>query len=270
VASGSDASTLARQCHTIWGNLEITSSTSGDVTLNGVKNITGNLGPANDYDIATNTQLTNLESQSLEQIGLWLDIPPASHLQTIRLPHLQSIGTGINLVSLPSLKAIDLSGLQSVGQQFLLVNASRLESLAIPRNVASDDSLAISITGTNLESLNSFAVKVQNLDLSYNPRLSQVTVYLSETQGAWFPNGTALVDGHISLYNNAHSVSVSFPDLVSTVGYIELWACSHIFVPSLSVVGGGLYLRDATFASFAAPNLKTVNGTVNITGAFSG
>src|SRR5579871_4797964 len=121
IYGAADASILASSCPTIWGDLVIMPNASGDIDLNGVTNITGNLKTADLVGNAPSTGITSIHSRTLRQTG-GLDIYSVPLLQNISFPNLESIAGGgqIYIGNALELSLIDLSSIQT-GAEFIQI-----------------------------------------------------------------------------------------------------------------------------------------------------
>jgi hypothetical protein len=123
---------------------------------------------------------------------------------------------------------------------------------------------------TGLKNLNGFTSNPGGVYFTQNDFLVQVTIEISGTTSIG-PN-TLSFDGTgvVLLSSNSGSVNVSLPNLSNIDGYMQLEKCSALSVPALYRINGSFTTQNATFNSLQAPNLGIINGTLNITGSFTG
>jgi len=268
-----EASSLASQCTVLYGDVQLGPSISGDISLDGLENITGSLKPSVDDWNQTNTQLTHFESATLLEIGSNLDFHNATLLQTVSFPKLGSM-LGLFIGFTPALERLDLSSLQSSGELFQIADTPALENLIIPAGLKCPSNHGLAIATTNLTSIEGFpssAGSAGNVVIINNPRLKKVNLEITDTNLEWFDNGTLRdYTGWLVVNSNAASVNISLPNLTKTMGGIALGNCSQLSIPALSVVNGSFEIINASFKSVSAPNFSLINGDLNITGAFSG
>jgi hypothetical protein len=64
-------------------------------------------------------------------------------------------------------------------------------------------------------------------------------------------------------------IAVNLSNLVPVTGSISVGNIVLLSIPSLALVNGSIYVVNASFPSLFAPQLQTIIGDLNITGAFS-
>ena len=268
MASSADATALATQCQELWGNVELAPNISGTITLDGIKSIAASLESTTENG---GFQLTGIDSLSLLQIGVGLNLTAMSMLQSVSFPNLQSIGAILALAFLPSLKTINFSSLRSTGGQLLIQDVPELEVMAISPDLASPTNLGLSFINTGLASINGFISSGGSVNIINNTRLSQVDLQITNTNVTLLSNDEVYVGtGYVKIIDNAPSVNISLPNLMTTAGSIAFGNCSELSIPALSIVGGDFVIINASFSSLTAPNLSLINGTLNVTGSFTG
>jgi hypothetical protein len=105
---------------------------SGDIILDGLTNLTGSITPLVGYPNFTGTQITTIRSQSLLQIGGYINIYTAPMLQSVSFPKVQNIVEQIYIGDSPKLTEIDLSSLQDCGSWLRIFDTPLLTLLKIP------------------------------------------------------------------------------------------------------------------------------------------
>jgi hypothetical protein len=250
----------------------LAANSNGDINLDGLVNITGGLGPSDIYPNFTGTQITSFHSKSLISIGGGLALYTAPLLEYISLPGLQSVGQQIVIGDAPLLTSINLSSAQTLGSMLRIFLVWNLTDLRFPVNVNGGRAVSgIGITETALKNVSGFTSTPGDVYFASNSILEEVTVDISETtfqnplpNDAW--DGT----GVIVATNNSATVNVSLPNLTAVQGYIQLDNCSALSIPVLNRINGSFTMQNASFISLKAPNLGLINGTLNITGSFTG
>lgn len=139
-----DAGALS-SCETVKGDIEIAEHTTGGISLDGVREITG----------------------SLTAIG-------AANLSSLSAPDLESIGKTFKLNGLITLTTLSFGSLTEVGA-IDWAALPNLQALSFAKGVSKAGS--VSITNTGLTSLNGISLDtVGDFDITANPALSEVNV----------------------------------------------------------------------------------------------
>ena len=271
IYDAADASVLASSCPTIWGDLVIMPDASGDIDLDGVTNITGNLQTVNLAGNFPTTGITSIHSRTLRQMG-GLDIYSVPLLQNISFPNLESIaGDGqIYIGNALELSLIDLSSIQTGGEFIQIFSTPSLTNYKYPMNVSlAPTTWGIVIAGTGLTSINGFTDNPGGISFYDNPNLKEVSLQINETTEAYFLPQPFRA-GSIAIRNSSDAVRINFPFLAAVASWIALDNPSELSIPALSIVNGSFTVTNASFKSLSAPNLEFINGSLNITGSFSG
>lgn len=262
-----EARALANECPVFWGDIVIGPDSSGDIILDGLTNLTGSITPPVAYPNFTGTQITTIRSQSLLQIGS-ISIYAAPILQSVSFPKVQNVVTQIFIGESPKLTEIDLSSIQDCGAWLRIFDTPSLTLLKIPPGATGSPS-GIGITNTSLTSIDSFTSSPGGVYFGQNP-LSQLSLQITETVMTRSNNLSLDGIGTLTVWDNPSAINVSLPYLTSTGGDISLPNCSELSIPALNVVNGSFLMTNASFQSLLAPNLGFINGTLNITGSFTG
>jgi hypothetical protein len=115
--------------------------------------------------------------------------------------------------------------------------------------------------------MNGFTENPGGFSFYGNPYLKEVNLQIKETtQTIFLPN----FDAFISIQNNSDSVKMNFPLLTAVASWIALDSPSELSITALSTVNGSFTMTNASFQSLSAPKLEFINGTLNITGSFTG
>jgi hypothetical protein len=269
INSTAEARVLANECPIFWGDIVIGPDSSGDIILDGLTNLTGSITPPVTYPNFTGTQITTIRSQSLLQIGGSISIYTAPILQSISFPKVQNVVGNIYIGDSPKLTEIDLSSIQDCGDWLRIFDTPLLTLLKIPPGATGSPN-GIGITNTSLTSIDSFTSSPGGVYFGINPSLSQLSLQMTETVMTR-PNNLSLDGiGTLTVFDNPSAINISLPHLTSTGGDISLPNCSELSIPALNVVNGSFLMTNANFQSLLVPNLGFINGTLNITGSFTG
>lgn len=183
--------------------------------------------------------ITNISSTSLLSVGGSFSSKNDSDLNTIDFPRLQQIESGLWLENLPELRTLNVAPGLTIGAPNLPIGAP------------------VSIQDTSLPSFeNVTAQGTEGVQISNNKYMSTVELLQAKA-------------GALNVSFNAPKMSVNLPSLLSTTGNLTLGNCSELSIPALSFVNGSFQMINASFATLSAPHLGSINGTLNITGAFS-
>jgi hypothetical protein len=170
-------------------------------------------------------------------------------LRKVLFPRLDWIGVGLFLTDVPLLEQLELANGVVVG------------GLNVPATSASG-----SIINTGLSEIDGiFSGAPYDISISDNPRLQTVNLPTSQIRLQYNSSYT----GNLSIVNNNPNTTVNLPNLASVARSISVGDVSSLSIPSLALVNGSMYVANASFPSLSAPQLQTIIGDLNITGAFS-
>lgn len=102
ITTSEDASAIAN-CRTYDGDVIISSQASGQISINGVGAITGDLRCTNA------SQLTSISADQLATIGGRFDLQELQIMSTLAFTYLNGVNT-INWIALPALQALNFGG----------------------------------------------------------------------------------------------------------------------------------------------------------------
>jgi hypothetical protein len=242
IASQGDADGYS-SCTTIKGDIQIESAVAGDLTFNGVQQITG----------------------SLTCIG-------ASNMSSLSAPSLNSIGNTFKLNGLTTLTTLGFGSLSSVGaiEWEALPN---LQTLSFDHGVSTAGQ--VSITNTGLTTLNGISLEtVGSFDITENTALQTVNVnQLKNSTGLInfagnydslkieLPN---LSTGTNMTFRNVSSVSI--PSLRSLSGQLGFWGntFTSLSAPNLTETGDLVFNDNTKISNVSMGQLQTVNGGFQI------
>ncbi|KAJ1707323.1 GPI-anchored cell wall organization protein-domain-containing protein [Aspergillus flavus] len=230
-------------CSTLKGDVEISGTYSGDLQLNGVKQISGGLS----CDGASN--MTGLSASSLNSIGDTFKLTGLTTLTTLSFAALTKVGS-IEFTALPQLQSLDFTkGVTEAG--------------------------SVVITNTGLSSLNGISLEtVGGFDITENTNLKTVNVNNLKNATALinfagnmdgleieFPN---LGTGQNMTFRNVSSVSV--PSLEKLKGQLGFWGnkFQSFSAPNLTETSDLIFNDNSKLSNISMPVLKTVNGGFQI------
>jgi hypothetical protein len=270
IENQSDADSYA-SCKTLKGDVQISGTYTGDLSLNNVQQISGSLscsGAAN---------MTSWTASSLTSIGDTFKLNGLTTLTTLSFGSLTKVGS-IEFTALPNLQSLDFTkGVTEAG--------------------------SVSITNTGLSSLNGISLEtVGGFDITENTNLKTVNVNNLK-------NATALINfagnmdslevefanlgtGQNMTFRNVSSVSL--PSLEKLKGQLGFWGnkftsfsapnltetsdlifndnskLSNISMPVLKTVNGGFQIaRNDKLGSIDFPKLETISGAIDFSGEFN-
>ena len=207
---------------------------TGNVSVDGL--ITVGAFTCNDLDGIIDISGTSLLNTAARGSFTFQNDPD---LNTINFPRLQQIGGVLRLENLPELRTLNVAPGLTAGS-----------GVQLPI-------LSISIKDTSLPSFkNVTAESLAAVQISNNKYMSTVELLQAEA-------------GALNVSFNAPKMSVNLSSLLSTAGNLTLGNCSELSIPALGFVNGSFQMINASFAALSAPYLSSINGTLNITGAFS-
>lgn len=252
--------------------MTIDSSASSELSLNGVKQITGDLRCINA------TQLTSLSADQLATIGGKFDLEELQILSTLAFDSLSEVLT-IQWVALPALQSLafhhgvskvenilvsntgltSLNGLELDTVGLMDINNNRYLDTVDVNNMANvTKSISFAANSKTL------AIKLPNLEYAANMTFRNV----SDVQ---LPSLT-YVNGSIGFYSNTFE-SISLPNLTETgqaLVFQDNRGLSNISVPQIKQVGAALNINNnpdlQTIDGF--PSLTTVVGALDFSGVF--
>ncbi|KAF4551642.1 putative GPI-anchored cell wall organization protein [Elsinoe fawcettii] len=230
-------------CATYTGSIAIQTGTTSDISLDGVRAITGSLGADNAVG------LPSLSANSLESIGDNFSLTNMTLLTSLNFPRLTEVGSLV-WQTLPRLSSLGFtSGLR------------RADSVRII------DTQLGSLDGINLETVGEFYI-------SNNNQLNEIEMQLEQVTGAWniefngrqtrvsLPN---LENAFNMTFRNVSSISI--PSLNSVNSSLGFWAGLYesIAAPNLTSVGGSLvFVSNAQLTNVSMPRLTTVRGALQV------
>lgn len=270
IENSGDASALSG-CSTYRGSIEIASTATGSIALDGISTIEGDL-------VANATGVTGISASNLEEIGGIFQLSQMTTLTDLSFPRLTK-ADGIDWVTLPALRALSFTtGLQEVST--LLISDTQLTSLD-----GIDLQVANSIMINNNRNLMSISMQLGNItesiDLNSNnkdlaiefPNLiwanNMTIANCSEFSAPSLESVNSTLGFYSSTFQNLTAANLtSVGDDLTFVGNNEL---NNISFPMLTMIGGGFNVANnsALETVDGFPLLESVGGAVNFDGAFT-
>jgi len=237
----------------------LTPSTTGQISLNGVGKVTGDLKAINA------PQLSAISADSLKSIGGKLDFAGLTTLSSLSFPNLTAVNQ-FRLSLLPALQTIDF-GSMSIGDTFDLEGLTTLTSLNFPSltsvsqlRLASLPALQtldfgqrplqakdVFVTNTGLQNLTGLhPTSLASLTISNNPSLQLIRM-----------DELVNITDILYMQANAWSIEVDFPTL-QRAGNLSFWNISSLGLQALTQVEDSFACYGSSFDFLPAPNLTTI------------
>jgi hypothetical protein len=284
--------TPAIDCDVVKADIIVDESVSGDLSIEGVKQLQGDL-------IIKNASINALSSSSLNAISGKFVLEGCQFLQTLRMDSLTEVDE-IQFINLAQLEGLtfgssgklevnkitisdtfidDLSGLNVVTvEDFLINNNQRMVSFQSDLvNITGSSGLRIEGNGRefqlDLPELESATeLQLQDIKSIKLPSLKKLEASLKlddnrELTELSAPNLTSIGEA-LSLINNVKFSNVSFPKLETIGGDLTIvnnTAMEQVSgFPELRTIGGGIRM-GGNFEDVELPSLKDVKGASNVT-----
>ena len=214
---------MLENCQTWTGDIIVDPSASGQISLNGVQQVTGDLTCNNA------TGLTELSSDQINSIGGTFTLQSLTIMATLQFNSLSAVNH-INWIGLPAIQQLSFD-----------------QGVSKANTVYISDTTLTSLTGITLSACGS-------LDINNNPFLTDVNVndLTNVTTSASFSaNG----------YQTGQYLSISFPNL-QQAGNLTFLNVSSVSMPSLNNVPGSMGFYSDYFSNFSAPNLTSIGNSL--------
>ena len=271
IQSQSDADAFS-DCTTFEGSIKIDASASGNIGLNAITDIHGNLS------CVESSSLQSLAAPQLKRIGGTLHLEQLTMFGSLEMPNLLNV-QGIMLVGLPSLQDFSLSiGLETINDLQIVntqitsisgVKAPRVDSVEITHNFN-----LTSITLNSIININS-ALTIDNNDDGVDLLLSNLAevgnLSVSDVSSLSLPS---LQNVTTSMYiSSSSALEIRATALSLVEGDLVVEDCSSlskISFPALQTVGGALRVSNNTeLTAIAFDDLQSIGGVVDVTGSFN-
>lgn len=270
IQNAGDASALA-SCQTYDGSISISSDVSGNIAIDGVRKITGDL-------IANNvTGLTGLSAQNLQEVEGSFELTSLTVLTSLNFPVLTKLDT-ISWITLPALQGLsfttgvqELNGLEisdtelssldginlEVADTIIVTNNRYLTSINMQLGNVTDSI----ILGANSKDL---VIEFPNLIWANNMTISNCSEFTAQS--------LETVNGSVAFYYSTFK-TLSAANLTEVGGDLTFVAnneLTNISMPMLESVGSLAIANNSALEEvngFAA--LATISGAVDFDGAFT-
>ncbi|KAF7585854.1 hypothetical protein BBP40_009965 [Aspergillus hancockii] len=270
IENQSDADGYA-SCKTLKGDVQVSGTYTGDLNLNGVKEISGGLS----CDGASN--MTSWTASSLTTIGDSFKLNGLTTLTTLSFGSLKKVGS-IEFTALPNLQSLDFTqGVTEAGS--VAITNTGLSSL---NGISLDTVGGFDITeNTNLKTVNVNNLKNATALINFAGNMDSLEVEfpnLGTGQNMTFRNVSSVslpslekLKGQLGFWGNKFT-SFSAPNLTETSDLIfnDNSKLSNISMPVLKTVNGGFQIaRNDKLGSIDFPKLETVSGAIDFSGEFN-
>lgn len=238
IQSQGDAAQLAT-CVTYDGSITIATGTSGPISIDGVRSITG------DLTINNAPNITTFGAGSLRSIGGTFTLNNCQVLGALNFPQLTSVGD-IDFEGLPNLNSLGF------GSTVTQCNTLNIQNTFLG-----------SLDGINLQQVKSIYIANNRMLQSISFQVTSLAASLTlESNGdrlqAQFPN---LETAQNLTFRNCPSISIpSLQNLTGSLGVYES-TLSDFSAANLTVIGGTLAINgNMQLSNVSLPILKTING----------
>jgi len=272
IASTADASQIA-DCSTYDGDVIIDSSASGQVAINGVQQITGDLTCNNA------TQLTAITSDQLNTIGGTWSLTGLTILSTLEMDSLTGVNH-INWVGLPALQSLNFAqGISEANEIYIsntqLNNVDGIELTAIGSMDINNNPYLTEVNVNDLANVTTsiaFSANGRDLEISFPNLQDAANLTFRNVSKVSMPS-LANVGGSMGFYSDSFT-TFSAPNLTQTGGtlaFVDSPDLATLSFPSLTEIGGGFLIANNTALKKIAgfPKLKTIVGALDFAGVFN-
>lgn len=269
ITDQSDADALAACTAPGWTNIVLDEAFSGEVTLNGIDIINGNLTFQNI------SQLTSVTAPNLTAIKGAFNLDSLTILSNLAFPALVFVNS-MNVIGLPALQGLsfdagptvnnllisdtqlyDLNGLNIVAADIVNINNNPyLTNISLPFTKVTQ---SLTISANSFQTVADFAQLQTAADMTLRNITGLSIPQLSSVSGSLGIYGTNVQQFDFALLKTvgATFAIVDGPDL------------SSIRAPALTSVGGALYFDNTTkLDTINLPSLATVSGGAWLRGSF--
>ncbi|KAL2833360.1 GPI-anchored cell wall organization protein-domain-containing protein [Aspergillus cavernicola] len=255
-------------CETLDGDVEIASSVSGAVTINGVQRIKGALtctGGAN---------ITSFSAPTLETIDDAFHLDGLTSLTSLDAPELTSVGE-IDFTAIPILQSLGFSVTSASSVSIVntgLTSLSGISLTAVGSFIITDNTQLETVDVNSLKNatnLINFAGNYDQLEISLPNLASGTNLTIRNVSTVSIPSLTKL-EGQLGFWGNSFS-SLSAPNLTETGDLVleDNSRLSNLSLPVLETVNGGfLITRNDELNTISFPKLATVTGAIDFSGGF--
>lgn len=262
-----------QDCSKLDGSVTIAANTAGNIAINGIQEITGNLTCYN------STGLTAITSDQLTTIGQYFHLEEITVLSNLQMNSLSSVNV-INFVGLPNLQSLNFdtgvqeaTGVRIVNTQLNSLAGIELSSVSA-FEVTNNDYLS-EINVNNLASVSSYltlSANAADLEIEF-PNLLTAANMTFRNISSLAIDSLANVTGALGCYSNTFK-SFSAPNLTlvgNALVFDDNSDLTNISIPMLTNVGGGYQIANNTDLKIidGFTKLQTVGGALDFSGAFT-
>lgn len=272
ISSSADAQEIAN-CETYDGDVIIDSTASGQIAINGVQQITGDLTCNNA------TQLTAITSDQLGSIGGTFGLSGLTILSTLQFDSLTGVNR-INWVGLPALQSLNFAqGVSRSNQIYIsntqLNNINGIELTAVGSMDINNNPYLTTVNVNDLANVTtalSFSANGRDLEISFPNLEAAANLTFRNVSKIDMPS-LASVAGSMGFYSDNFK-TFSAPNLTQTGGtlaFVDSPQLGNISFPELQIIGGGFLIANNTNLTQinGLPKLQTIVGALDFAGTFS-
>ena len=271
IASSADAAKIA-SCSTYSGDVVIDSSAAGQIAIDGVQQIKGDLTCDNA------TQLTAITSDQLGTITGTFSLTGLTILSTLQFNSLNAVDI-INWVGLPALQSLNFGqGVSEANEVYIsnteLNNVDGIELTAVGTLNINNNPYMTDVNVNDLKNVTSslsFSANGKDLQISFPNLQDAANLTFINVSSVDMPS-LATVGGSMGFYSDTFE-SFAAPNLTTTGGtlaFVDCGSLSNVSFPSLTEIGGGFLMANNSDlkAISGFPKLKTVVGAIDFAGTF--
>jgi len=268
----SDDTSALESCTTYTGNVIIDSSASGQISLNGVGSINGDLRCTNA------SQLTALSADQLATITGTFDLEEVQILSFLNFANLRGV-RAIKWIALPALQTLNFrTGISQANTVYIsntgLTDLKGIELTQVGTMDVNNNQYLKTINVnslTNVTNALSFSANGLNLAIQFPNLLGAANLTFRNVTSVSMPS-LADVAGAMGFYSN-YFESFAAPNLTETGGtiaFVDSSQLSNLSFPSLTTVNGGIQLANNTklMAVDGFDSLQRIAGDINFYGTF--
>ncbi|KAG4029396.1 hypothetical protein MFRU_016g01490 [Monilinia fructicola] len=276
INSAADATALA-DCKTIKGDVVVSATAPGIISLSGPEEISG------DLIIENNGAITSFSSDTLSSVDGTFTLNNLTLLSTLQFSSLTKIGT-INWAALPALPSLTFTNAVRSAKSVTITNTflSTLDGI----NLDTVDTLNIN----NNNRLKTFSTQVGNVTTLLNIDSNGKSLDVSFPNLIWAANMTfrnvssvsipslAVVNGSLGFYEN-YFTSLNAPNLTAVgntangqggLAFVANPSLANITIPNLETVGGAFQIaNNSALGGISFPKLTQVGGAIDFSGNFT-
>lgn len=272
IASSADAQQIAN-CETYNGDIIISSTASGQIAINGVQQVTG--------DIVCNnaSQVTAITSDQINTIQGTFNLSGITILSTLQFDSLTGVNN-IYWVGLPNLQSLNFAqGIGRANNVYIsntqLTNINGIElSACSTLNLNNNNYLTdVNVNDlTNVTQSLSFSANGRDLAISFPNLIDAANLTFINVSKIDMPS-LSNVAGSMGFYSDTFK-TFSAPNLTSTGGtlaFVDSPSLTSFAFPSLETIGGGFLVANNTNlkAINGLPKLATIVGALDFAGTFN-